>query len=246
MKDDVEAGVLLVDKPAGFTSFDMIRSVRRVTGIKKVGHAGTLDPFATGLLVICIGRAATKLISQFMDGDKEYIATLRMGEVSSTQDPEGEITNRAWDEVYTAETIQGVFDTFRGEILQVPPSFSALKYKGKPLYHYARKGIEVIKEARKVHIHLLEWKDKREIVDNKNPAMTIRVVSSKGTYIRSLGSDIGETLGCGAYLTALRRTRSGHFSVNESIAGEELSAPDGLEKIRNRLLSVEVVQKYLQ
>ena len=130
MLDGVEAGVLFVDKPAGATSFAMVRAVRKIVGIKKVGHAGTLDPFATGLLIVCIGRPATKLISLFMEGDKEYYATLKLGALSSTQDPEGEITKRIWDEPYTRTALLNVLDQFKGEILQTPPSIFCRKIQG--------------------------------------------------------------------------------------------------------------------
>ncbi len=246
MLNGLDAGVLLVDKPAGATSFAMVRAVRKIFGIKKVGHAGTLDPFATGLLIICIGRPATKMISLFMNGEKEYLATLRLGARSSTQDPEGEIIMDDWDEQYSGDLITGVLARFTGELLQTPPAFSALKHKGKPLYHYARKGVSIIKEARKIHIHTLEWEDGRIAVDRSNPFITIRVVSSKGTYIRTLGADIGEELGCGAYLTSLRRTQSGCFSVKDSFDGALFSTPGAREKAENHLLSVEDVQNLLQ
>jgi len=246
MTDGAEAGVLLVDKPVGATSFAMVRAVRKIVGIKKVGHAGTLDPFASGLLIVCIGRPATKMISRFMDEEKEYIATLRLGSVSTTQDPEGEITVRRWDTPYTVDEIHSVLNRFRGEILQIPPSFSALKYKGRPLYHYARKGISVKKEARKVHIHSLEWTDQRDRVQVDHPFLTIKVVSGKGTYIRSLAEDIGEKLGCGAYLTSLRRTRSGGFSVEDALAGTLFFETGALDEVKNRLLSMGKVQNRLQ
>lgn len=246
MLDGVEAGVLLVDKPEGATSFAMVRAVRKIVGVKKVGHAGTLDPFATGLLIVCIGRPATKLISLFMDGDKEYYATLKLGALSSTQDPEGEITNKRWDTHYTGDEILKVLDQFKGEILQTPPPFSAVKYKGKPLYHYARMGISIEKAARKIHIHSLEWEDQRDIVESSDPYITLKVVSSKGTYIRTLAAEIGEKLGCGAYLTTLRRTRSGDFSVEDSLSGRAFFEPGALEKIKNRLLSVGDVRNLLQ
>ena len=245
-----EPGVLLVDKPAGAPSFAMVRAVRRLTGIKKVGHAGTLDPFATGLLVICIGRPATKLISQVMEGEKEYVATMQLGAVSTTQDPEGEISKTQWNSPYSQEIIQAVLKKFTGEISQVPPAFSALKHKGKPLYHYARKGIEVKKAARNILIHSLSWEDRRKLVDKNNPLMTIRVVSGKGAYIRSLAADIGQELGCGSYLTTLRRVRSGLFSVEDAIPGEELSFPQNVsltqEKLKKSLLSLEMVHNLLQ
>ncbi|MEE4165770.1 MAG: tRNA pseudouridine(55) synthase TruB [Desulfocapsaceae bacterium] len=246
MIDCPEAGVLLVDKPVGATSFAMVRAVRKIFGIKKVGHAGTLDPFATGLLIVCIGRPATKLISQFMDGDKEYLATLKLGARSSTQDPEGDIRPGIWDEKYSGELISSVLSGFVGEIMQTPPAFSALKHKGKPLYHYARKGVPITKEPRNVHIHSLEWEDQRSFVDSGNPYITIKVVSGKGTYIRALAADIGDNLGCGAYLTSLRRTRSGCFFVEDSLDGTAFSRPEPLETAQKYLLSVGDVQNLLQ
>ena len=246
MSEAFQAGVLLVDKPKGVTSFSMVRAVRALTGIKKVGHAGTLDPFATGLLVICIGRPATKMISSLMEGDKEYRATMKLGVVSSTQDPEGELEEQGWERQIPEEEIITTLKRFTGTILQIPPSYSALKHKGKPLYHYARKGIKIEKEPRAVTIHTLDWIDKRSRVDRNDPFLSLHAVVEKGTYIRTLASDIGEMLECGAYLTGLRRTRSGCFSVSDAIVGTELNERSAIEKIRNRMLSVEDVQKLLQ
>lgn len=246
MATRLEAGVLLVDKPVGATSFSMVRNIRKITGIKKVGHAGTLDPFATGLLVVCVSRSATKMISLFMDGEKEYQATLRLGARSSTQDPEGEITPAVWEGHYSDGMVTSVLDLFKGEIQQVPPAFSAVKHKGKPLYYYARKGISIKKEARKVHIHSLEWLDSRSLVEKSNPSLTVKVTCSKGTYIRTLAAEIGEKLGCGAYLTSLRRTKSGFFSVDAAMDGLDFLKPDAAERIDKSLLSLEDIHKYLQ
>jgi tRNA pseudouridine55 synthase len=246
MLNGLESAVLLVDKPAGKTSFSIVRAVRRLSGIKKVGHAGTLDPFATGLLVVCIGRGATRLISQFMDGEKEYEATLCLGKVSSTLDPEGEITDGPQSPCYSNQDVASILRDFTGSIMQHPPAYSALKHKGKPLYHYARRGIKIEKPPRQVHIKQLEWLDRRDRLDGSDPSMRVRVRCSKGTYIRSLAADIGDRLGCGAYLTALRRTRSGFFSVAESIPGEALFNAAEVEIGEQALLSVEQVQKHLQ
>ena len=236
----------MVDKPAGKTSFSIVRAVRRLTGIKKVGHAGTLDPFATGLLVLCIGRGATRLIPHFMDGEKEYLATLRLGQTSSTLDPEGEITESKHDPDFSHADVSSVLDDFTGRLMQRPPAYSALKHKGKPLYHYARRGIQVEKPPREVHIKRLEWLDERQRVDSTNPTVQFRVCCSKGTYIRSLAADIGDRLGCGAYLTALRRTKSGFFTVEQSVPGEDLFNAAEITIGDDALLSVEQVQKYLQ
>ena len=246
MGNKFEPGILLVDKPAGISSFGIVRSVRRLIDVKKVGHAGTLDPFATGLLIICIGRPATKMISRLMEGEKEYIATMRLGAVSTTQDPEGEITPIAWDQAFSQDVIKKTFMNFTGTILQKPPSFSALKYKGKPLYHYARKGISVDKEARKINIHSLCWENTRDVVDPANPYITFTVRSGKGAYIRTLAADIGEALGCGSYLTALRRIRSGCFSVTSAIQGEALRESDHHHLVYDRVLSIETVENMLQ
>lgn len=208
-----ESGVFLVDKPVGPTSFQMVHQVRRVLQIKKVGHAGTLDPFASGLLIICAGRPATRMISSLMDGTKEYVATLQLGVETDTQDPEGRVISQRPVPAFVDADIERCLLSFRGEILQIPPQFSALKHKGKPLYYYARKGVAIEKEARRVCV------DEIQCLSRAAETMTIRVVCSRGTYIRTLAADIGRFLECGAYLTALRRVRSGVFSVDASIDG---------------------------
>ncbi|PID41113.1 MAG: tRNA pseudouridine(55) synthase TruB [Proteobacteria bacterium] len=241
-----EAGVLLVDKPAGKSSFAMVRRVRKIVGIKKVGHAGTLDPFATGLLVICLGRPATRLVSALMEGEKEYLATLRLGAVSTTQDPEGVVSGTGAELLFSEQEIDSVFAGFTGPIMQKPPAFSALKHNGKPLYEYARRGIIVEKEPRPVTIYSIDWEDRRHIVDASLPELKIRVRCSKGTYLRTLAADIGDRLGCGAYLTGLRRTASGFFTVTESVRGEDLDAADARAIIAEAIISVEDVRNLLQ
>ncbi|MCB2215307.1 tRNA pseudouridine(55) synthase TruB [Desulfofustis glycolicus] len=239
-------GMVLVDKPAGKTSFAMVRLVRRLSGVKKVGHAGTLDPFATGLLVVCIGRPATRLIDRIMAGEKQYLATLVLGTVSSTQDPEGQlIRSEPWPPI-EHQTIEQVLDRFRGPIMQSPPAFSAVKHQGKPLYHYARNGIIIEKPPRPVTISLLRWLDPREQVTMSAPTLELLVECSKGTYIRTLAADIGAALGCGAYLTALRRLASGSFSVEQSVCGQALAAENGPELLRQAFVDVDEVQKCLQ
>ncbi|MEN8200025.1 MAG: tRNA pseudouridine(55) synthase TruB [Thermodesulfobacteriota bacterium] len=237
-QSDFEAGVFLVDKPEGASSFYMVRQVRKALGMKKVGHAGTLDPFATGLLIICAGRPATKMISEFMEGEKEYLATLRLGVETRTQDPEGEVTAESPVGTLSGSAIEECLQQFRGELQQVPPIYSALKHKGKPLYHYARKGIEIQKPPRTVNIHTLERTDGDGEVSDDAPYLKIRVVCSKGTYIRTLGADIGRALGCGAYLTALRRVRSGCFHVRDSIDGRSLQEEDARERLLKKGISV--------
>ncbi len=235
---DFEAGVFLIDKPVGPTSFTIVRNVRRVLGMKKVGHAGTLDPFASGLLIVCAGRPATKLISALMEGEKEYLATLRLGVETSTQDPEGEITARSPLGCLSEEIIEKSLLSFKGEQEQVPPIYSALKHKGKPLYYYARKGIEIKKEARRINISSIERIDEARALSGEEADLKIRVVCSKGTYIRTLAADIGRMLGCGAYLTELRRTRSGVFEVEKSFPGQRFFANITREQFLAGALSV--------
>ena len=214
--------------------------------MKKVGHAGTLDPFATGLLIVCAGRPATKLISQFMDGEKEYLATLRLGVETETLDTEGEIIKRREVGHISAEQIELCLAGFRGRQFQVPPAYSALKHQGKPLYYYARKGIKIEKEAREITISVLERTDGIADIVGTEGQLQIRVVCSKGTYIRTLAADIGSALGCGAHLTALRRTQSGRFSVGQSLNWDELSHENAIEFCMKKMISVEEVAKLLQ
>ncbi len=246
MGDDFTAGMFLVDKPEGSSSFYIVRKVRKALGIKKVGHAGTLDPFATGLLVLCAGRPATKMISKIMEGEKEYLATLRLGMETTTLDPEGEVTATKPVEKLSGAVVEACLQKFRGELQQVPPIYSAVKHKGKPLYHYARKGIAIEKPPRNVSIHTLERTDDGRELDEKHPWLTIRVVCSKGTYIRTLGADIGKALGCGAYLTALRRVRSGCFHVRDSVDGKLLVEENAKELLMKKVLSVSDVSNLLQ
>ena len=211
-----DAGVFLIDKPVGPTSFRMVQLVRRALQIKKVGHAGTLDPFASGLLIICAGRPATRIIPQLMGGEKEYVATMQLGVETDTQDLTGRVVAENEVGSLSLPQVEGCLAGFLGEQLQVPPAYSALKHQGKPLYQYARQGIEVVKEPRPIEIFDLECLK----LDEKS--LSIRVVCSKGTYIRTLAADIGRGLGCGAHLTSLRRLRSGSFSVDDALSGAAL------------------------
>jgi len=209
-------GIFPVCKPEGVSSFRMVQLVRKHLRIKKVGHTGTLDPFASGVLVICAGRPATRLISQLMGGDKEYEATLQLGTITDTQDPEGRIIEQRPVPDLPESFISECLAQFTGEQMQTPPSYSALKHKGKPLYYYARKGIKVVKEPRLINIKELHC------VSTGRDILTLRVVCSKGTYIRTLAADIGEFLGCGAYLSKLKRIRNGFFSLQDTLPGEKL------------------------
>ena len=211
-------GVLLVDKPAGVTSSDVVVAVRRMFRLKKVGHGGTLDPQATGLLVLLVGRG-TKLSSAAMSGDKTYEGTLRLGAATTTQDAEGEVVSRGDPSGVTRERLEAlVASDFTGDLFQTPPMVSAIKVDGVPLYRMARRGEEVEREPRLVHVFSLRI-DEFGVPDTR---FTVRC--SKGTYVRTLCHDIGERLGCGGHLAALRRTRSGRFSVADAIALDDLRA----------------------
>ncbi|MDP3991325.1 MAG: tRNA pseudouridine(55) synthase TruB [Candidatus Colwellbacteria bacterium] len=212
--------LLNLHKPAGITSHDAVNYIRRLTGEARVGHGGTLDPFAEGVLVIGIGRESTKKLHQILKGtDKEYLATLELGKTSITGDPEGEIKNMASDEEIkslTDEKIKKVLKNFTGEIEQRPPAYSAVKIKGVPAYKLARQGITPALTSRKIVIKELE------LLEFIPPLVKIRAVVSAGTYIRSLAEDIGQALGVGAYLQALIRTRVGEYTLEQSRTLEEL------------------------
>ncbi|MEW6595469.1 MAG: tRNA pseudouridine(55) synthase TruB [Thermodesulfobacteriota bacterium] len=214
-----EGGIFLVDKPVGPTSFAMVQRLRRALNIKKVGHAGTLDPFASGLLILCAGRPATKIIDQLVAGDKEYRATLQLGAETDTQDLEGRVVAEQPVVGMDDRRIAQVLLQFTGDLMQAPPAYSAVKHQGKPLYAYARKGIVIKKEPRPVRVESLI----AEAYDAAAHRLTIRVVCSKGTYIRTLAADIGQALGCGAHLVALRRLRSGPFRVETAVDGALLA-----------------------
>jgi tRNA pseudouridine55 synthase len=208
-----EGKVLLIDKPLYWTSFDAVRKIRNMIGIKKVGHAGTLDPLATGLLIICTGKF-TKRINEFMSQEKEYAGTIVLGAVTETYDLESEPTSFKPVEGITETMMLATAKLFTGDILQVPPAHSAIKQKGKRVYELARSGQEVVLEARKVHI---EQFNILEIKDNK---LSFQVTCSTGTYIRSLAHDFGKALGCGGYLASLCRTRIGNFRLEDSLSIE--------------------------
>jgi len=198
-------GVLLLDKPRGMTSNDALQKARRLFSAEKAGHTGTLDPLADGLLPLCFGEA-TKFSSDLLDADKTYEAEVRLGQRTDTADAEGQVIAERPVAVDEA-ALSLALERFRGEIDQVPPMYSALKRDGRPLYELARQGIEVERAARRVTIHVLE------LLSFASPMLRLRVTCSKGTYIRSLADDLGELLGCGAHLTALRRTAVGGLQV---------------------------------
>ncbi len=208
-------GILLLDKPSGPTSHDLVLAVRRGTGEKQVGHAGTLDPRATGLLVVCLG-AATRLSDYLRGTDKRYRARVRLGQSTSTYDADGEITSES-GHLPERAAVEEALVKFRGPIQQQPPAFSAIKRGGKKAYELARAGETVELETRPVEIHALE------LLDWEPPEFTLDVLCSPGTYIRSLAHDLGQTLGCGAHLTALRRTASGTFQISEAVTLADLT-----------------------
>jgi len=208
-------GVLVIDKHQGVTSFDIVRQVRRLCQVRRVGHAGTLDPLATGVLPVAVGWA-TRLVEYMMAGDKNYQATMKMGAFTDTQDSEGQILEeREWQHVDRAALDEAILD-FIGDIKQLPPMYSALKKDGKPLYQLARQGIEVERQPRPVRI------DSFVIDDFAPPFVTFTVRCGKGTYVRTLCHDLGVRLNCGAHMTALRRLSCGHFDTTVSHTLEEL------------------------
>lgn len=229
---DLVDGVLLLDKPVGFSSNDALIKAKRVLNAKKAGHTGTLDPFATGLLPLCFGEA-TKFAQDLLEADKTYETVVHLGQRTDTGDTEGEVVETLPVDV-TREQIEAVLARFRGPILQVPPMYSALKRDGKPLYEYARAGITLERDARPVTIHALAF------LAYEAPFLTLSVTCSKGTYIRVLGEDIGAALGCGAHLNALRRTRVGALGMDGVVTLEALTnhtAPGSLLAPVDALLS---------
>ena len=211
-----EGRVLLIDKPLKWTSFDVVRKIRNTLKIKKVGHAGTLDPLATGLLIVCTGKF-TKKINEYMAQEKEYTGTITLGAETPTYDLESKPENFKPIQHIDEEIIKETTKQFTGEILQTPPIHSAIKQQGKPVYLLARKGVEVILEPRKITIHDFE------ITAIDLPVVSFRVVCTTGTYIRSLASDFGNALGCGGHLSKLRRTRIGKFKVDDAMSVEQFT-----------------------
>lgn len=209
-------GFLNIYKPKGLTSHDVVARLRKITKVRQIGHTGTLDPFATGVLPICIGKA-TRLI-EYLDDDKEYLATVQFGKNTATYDLEGEIT-ATFDKKVTEEDVKNALKDFEGEISQIPPIYSAIKVNGKKLYDYARQGQDIEIKPRKVTISKIELKE----LDKTSQSAKITVACSKGTYIRSIAYDLGAKLGCGGYLTALERTKAGKFQVNTAIKLEDLT-----------------------
>jgi tRNA pseudouridine55 synthase len=225
-------GLLIVDKPEGITSLDVVREIKHRFGLKKAGHIGTLDPFATGVLPIAINEG-TKLVPFLGEGPREYEVTLKLGEETTTDDWTGKvIMSQPWEEVQP-EKIEVLIHTFLGKILQTPPMFSAIKIGGQPLYRLARKGIEIDRKEREIEIY------KIQIEEMALPLIYFKTSCSKGTYIRSLGKDIGRKIGCGAHLLRLRRTRSGPFTLEQAIPWKRLKGLSQSDNLHPWLISLE-------
>jgi tRNA pseudouridine55 synthase len=223
-------GFLIVDKPSGVTSFSMVSLVRRLSGVRRVGHAGTLDPLASGVLPVAIG-AATRLIEYLDDAPKTYLAVVRLGASTTTYDAEGKVTASADPSGVQREDVQAALVDFVGDIEQTPPRYSAIKVAGKPMYEYARDGADVALKPRRVRI------DGIRMLRYENPNAEIEVVCGKGTYIRSLAHDLGERLGCHAHLQALRRTATGGFTLADAHAPDEIVAAHSRADLETLLLA---------
>ncbi len=212
-----EGGVALIDKASGWTSFDVVAKLRGLTKIRKIGHAGTLDPLATGLLIVCLGKA-TKTIQGYQDAVKRYEALVRLGATTKTDDAEGDEENLRSTDGVDETHIAAALDKFKGEIDQIPPMYSAIKKNGVRMYKLARKGLEVERSPRRVVIHAMD------MLRFENPELALDVTCSKGTYIRSLARDLGEELQCGGYLKALRRTAIGEYTVDKAVTLDQIAA----------------------
>lgn len=228
-------GVLLVDKGQDMTSHDVVAVARRALDTKKIGHCGTLDPMATGLLILVVGKA-TKIQDLLMSEDKEYTGSLELGKTTNTQDAEGEVETEAEVPEFSEEEITAAFDKFRGDFYQTPPMVSAIKKDGVPLYKLARQGKEVKREPRFVHVYGYR------IDGIALPVVEFTVKCSKGFYVRTYAHDIGQDLGCGAHLKSLRRTRSGKFDLERAVTFEELKFGDR-DEIRSKMLSLPEVSR---
>jgi len=227
-------GIVLLNKPVGDSSNGILQKVMRIFNAKKGGHTGALDPFATGLLPICLGEA-TKVSGLLLESDKRYIATLKLGEKSDTGDTEGEIIQTLAIPALSKESIESVFEKFTGPILQVPPMYSALKHQGKPLYYYARKGIEIERPARPITILALN------LVSFTESQIVFDVLCTKGTYVRTLGEDIAQALGTVGHLTALHRTQTG------SLKGDDMLTIEQIEESKQACLKpLDIALQHLQ
>ena len=224
-------GIINVYKEKGYTSHDVVAKLRGICKQKKIGHTGTLDPDAVGVLPVCLGNA-TRICDMLTEQDKEYVARLRLGVVTDTQDSSGTVLKEREVKASVDEAVKAIY-SFRGDILQVPPMYSALKVGGKKLYELARQGQVVERAPRPVTIHEIE------ILEESMPEFTVRVVCSKGTYIRTLCHDIGEKLGCGGIMASLKRTRVGNFQIEQAFTFSELEALSREDKLAEHLIPVD-------
>ncbi|MFC1767807.1 tRNA pseudouridine(55) synthase TruB [Candidatus Margulisiibacteriota bacterium] len=225
-------GILIVDKPSGITSYDVIRRLKKIIKPEKIGHAGTLDPIATGVLVILLGKF-TKMATDLLADDKEYVFEATFGVATDTQDSSGKVLSERPVDISKMQ-LREAMEKFKGEIEQTPPMVSAVKHKGQPLYKLARQGIEVKREPRKILIKEFE------LINLDADKAVFKVVCSKGTYIRTLCHDLGELLGCGAHMSQLRRTRSGKYTVGDSRTLDEIAMYAEQGKFREVLSAVRV------
>ena len=244
-------GVFLLNKPLGFSSNQALKKIQWLFNAKKAGHTGTLDPMASGLLPICIGEA-TKFSHRLLEANKTYIATIQLGVTTTTGDQEGEVVSQK-DVVLKPNQLEETLQKFTGDITQIPPMFSALKFEGKPLYEYARQGIEIERKSRQVTIYDITLNKIEESI------VILEVSCSKGTYIRTLAEDIGHALGCGAYLKGLERTQTGNFQLSDALTIEAIEAMsmasrektllpvdallEGLSSIKLTLTETEAIKK---
>jgi tRNA pseudouridine55 synthase len=229
-------GVLLVDKPQGKTSHDLVDFVRRRFKFKKVGHCGTLDPMATGLLMLVLGKA-TKIQDLLMNEEKVYAGTMKLGQTTDSQDADGQIMEEKPVPDLTQEDLQKVMQEFSGDFYQTPPMYSAVKINGVPLYKLARAGKEVEREPRLVHIF------HHKITQWNLPSISFEILCSKGFYVRTYCHDIGQKLGCGAHLTQLCRIKSGNFSLDRALSWEKLETLRTLEELKDHVLSLPEVSQ---
>jgi len=230
-------GLLLTDKPIGVSSSQLVSKIKFLFSAKKAGHTGTLDPMATGLLPICLGEA-TKFSSYLLNADKTYEALIKLGYKSSTGDTEGEIIKQNIDTLPSLDAIKKLLHKFIGTIEQLPPMYSALKYQGKPLYSYAREGIDIPRLRRKVTIHTIE------LINYQGNKLRIKIKCSKGTYVRTLAEDIGDQLNVGGYLIGLKRTNIGNLSIENTISIQQIEKTQNEERIKFLLPPEELLSEY--
>ena len=237
-RDPTDIGMFNINKPSGLTSHDVIARVRRLTGQRRVGHAGTLDPMATGVLLVCLGKA-TRIVEYLTDRNKTYLAQIHLGVVTDTWDAEGQIISEHDTSMLTLDAIERALPHFMGHIIQTPPMYSAIKHQGRPLYELARKGITIARKPREIEITRLE------IIEWHPPLITLQAACSKGTYIRSLAYDLGEFLGTGGYLSGLTRLAVGRFLLKDAVDLETLMEQGQDGSWRQHLLPLHLALQHM-